>query len=66
MNVGVTRHEFAALAGAALLAPPASAKTGELNTRAIPGSGERLPAVGLGSSSLRCRSRKLDYTCANL
>ena len=50
MTIGVTRREFAALAGAALLAPPASAQTGELMTRAIPGSGERLPAVGLGTA----------------
>jgi aryl-alcohol dehydrogenase-like predicted oxidoreductase len=50
MNVGVTRREFAALAGAAMLSPPAAAQTGELITRAIPGSGERLPAVGLGTA----------------
>ena len=50
MNVGVTRREFAALAGATLLSPPAAAQTGELITRAIPGSGERLPAVGLGTA----------------
>ena len=50
MNVGVTRREFAALAGAAMLAAPAAAQTGELITRAIPGSGERLPAVGLGTA----------------
>jgi aryl-alcohol dehydrogenase-like predicted oxidoreductase len=47
MNVGVTRREFAALAGAAMLSLPAAAQTGELITRAIPGSGEPLPAVGL-------------------
>jgi aryl-alcohol dehydrogenase-like predicted oxidoreductase len=50
MNVGVTRREFAALAGAAMLSVPAAAQTGELITRAIPGSGERLPAVGLGTA----------------
>ena len=50
MNVGVTRREFAALAGAAMLSPPAAAQTGELITRAIPGSGEPLPAVGLGTA----------------
>ena len=50
MNVGVTRREFAALAGAAMLSLPAAAQTGELITRAIPGSGEPLPAVGLGTA----------------
>jgi aryl-alcohol dehydrogenase-like predicted oxidoreductase len=50
MNVGVTRREFAALAGAAMLSVPAAAQTGELITRAIPGSGEPLPAVGLGTA----------------
>jgi len=50
MNVGVTRREFAALAGATLLSPPAAAQPGELIARAIPGSGERLPAVGLGTA----------------
>ena len=50
MNVGVTRREFAALAGTAMLSPTAAAQTGELITRAIPGSGEPLPAVGLGTA----------------
>ena len=50
MNVGVTRREFAALAGAAMLSVPTAAQTGELITRAIPGSGEPLPAVGLGTA----------------
>jgi hypothetical protein len=50
MNITMTRREFAALAGAALLAAPASAQTGELITRAIPASGERLPEAGLGTA----------------
>jgi aryl-alcohol dehydrogenase-like predicted oxidoreductase len=50
MNIAMTRREFAALAGAVVLSPPASAQTGELMTRAIPSSGERLPAVGLGTA----------------
>jgi aryl-alcohol dehydrogenase-like predicted oxidoreductase len=33
-----------------MLSVPAAAQTGELITRAIPGSGERLPAVGLGTA----------------
>ena len=50
MNITMTRREFAALAGAVVLSSPASAQTGEFMTRAIPGSGELLPAVGLGTA----------------
>ena len=50
MTIGVTRREFAALAGAAMFAVPAAAQTGEPIIRAIPRSGERLPAVGLGTA----------------
>ena len=50
MNTGMTRREFVALAAAAVLSGPATAQTGEFITRAIPGSGERLPAVGLGTA----------------
>jgi hypothetical protein len=50
MNITMTRREFAALAGAALLAPPASGQTGELITRAMPSSGERSPTAGLGTA----------------
>ena len=50
MNTGMTRREFVALAGAAVLSGPATAQTSEFITRAIPGSGERLPAVGLGTA----------------
>jgi aryl-alcohol dehydrogenase-like predicted oxidoreductase len=51
MSMRMTRRKFATLAGAALLAPPAHAQTdAALVTRAIPSSGERLPAVGLGTA----------------
>ena len=49
----MTRREFAALAGAGLLARPAFAQTDQpLITRAIPSSGEHIPAVGLGTASI--------------
>ena len=53
----LTRREYlknAALLGAACAVPDALAQTlkpDELITRAIPGTGERLPVVGLGSSA---------------
>jgi aryl-alcohol dehydrogenase-like predicted oxidoreductase len=50
MKSFMTRREFAALAGAAVLARPALAQTDTTLTRAIPSSGERLPAVGLGTA----------------
>jgi aryl-alcohol dehydrogenase-like predicted oxidoreductase len=48
----ITRRDFAALAGAALLAQKALAQNdaAALITRAIPSSGERLPVVGLGTA----------------
>jgi aryl-alcohol dehydrogenase-like predicted oxidoreductase len=48
----ISRRDFAALAAGALLAPPAFAQTDEarLITRAIPSTGERVPAVGLGTA----------------
>lgn len=53
---GITRREFSsALAATALLPQAALAQTGEapsIITRAIPGTGERLPAVGLGTASV--------------
>ncbi len=51
---GVTRRDFTALAAAALLAPRAFAQTHEAPpiTRAIPSTGERIPAVGLGTASV--------------
>jgi aryl-alcohol dehydrogenase-like predicted oxidoreductase len=54
MNIAMTRRDFTlagtAAAGAALLAPLAFAQT--LLTRAIPASGDRLPAVGLGTAQV--------------
>jgi aryl-alcohol dehydrogenase-like predicted oxidoreductase len=48
----MTRREFAIATGAAVLAPPALAQSDALLTRAIPSSGERLPAVGLGTAQV--------------
>jgi aryl-alcohol dehydrogenase-like predicted oxidoreductase len=49
----ISRRDFAALAAGAVLAGPACAQSASaLITRAIPGSGERLPAVGLGTASV--------------
>ena len=51
--MAMTRREFAVMAGAALLSPPVRAQTdAALLTRAIPSSGERLPAVGLGTAQV--------------
>jgi aryl-alcohol dehydrogenase-like predicted oxidoreductase len=50
----ITRRNFAALAGAAVLARKAFAQgdAAPLIERAIPSSGERLPAVGLGTAQV--------------
>jgi aryl-alcohol dehydrogenase-like predicted oxidoreductase len=50
----ITRRDFSALTAAALLTPPAFAQTNEALpiTRAIPSTGERVPAVGLGTASV--------------
>ncbi len=48
----VTRREFAALAATVILAPPAFGQTPALLARPIPASGERLPAVGLGTAQV--------------
>jgi aryl-alcohol dehydrogenase-like predicted oxidoreductase len=51
MTHPITRRHFTALAGAALLASPAAAKTDQPPViRAIPRSGETLPPVGLGTA----------------
>jgi aryl-alcohol dehydrogenase-like predicted oxidoreductase len=51
MSYRITRRDFAALAGGILLATKAVAQTEtELLTRPIPSSGERIPAVGLGTA----------------
>ena len=60
MTMPMTRREFAMLpaaagaaAGAAALAPPVFAQTAApLIARAIPSSGEELPAVGLGTAAV--------------
>ena len=52
--MSLTRRDFTTLAAAALLARPALAQTvgQQLITRAIPASGERIPAVGLGTADV--------------
>lgn len=51
MPIQITRRDFAALAGAALVSPKGLAQTeAPLLMRAIPSSGERIPAVGLGTA----------------
>ncbi len=52
MTIRMTRREFAIATGAAVLAPPALAQSGALLTRAISSSGDRLPAVGLGTAQV--------------
>jgi aryl-alcohol dehydrogenase-like predicted oxidoreductase len=48
----LTRREFGILTTAALMARSARAQTEQLLSRAIPTSGERIPAVGLGTASI--------------
>jgi len=50
--IGVTRREFAGGAAAAALTGPAMAQTQPTLARVIPSSGERLPAVGLGTAQV--------------
>ena len=51
MPIRITRRDLAALAGGFLVSPKAIAQTDTpLITRAIPGSDERIPAVGLGTA----------------
>ena len=52
MTMRMTRRELATLVGAAMLAPTAFAQTAAPLSRAIPSSGERLPAVGLGTDEI--------------
>ena len=52
MSTVLTRREFAACAGASLVAKPVFAQTDTFITRAIPSSGEGVPAVGLGTASI--------------
>src|SRR5579883_3316952 len=48
--MALTRRDFVGLAAASVLARPAQAQMPSLLTRAIPASGERIPAVGLGTA----------------
>lgn len=48
----MTRREFAAGAGAGLLTGPVFGQSDQLLLRAIPSSGEKIPAVGLGTASI--------------
>ena len=46
----ITRREFAAMTAAAITVQPACAQSTETIARAIPRTGERIPAVGLGTA----------------
>jgi aryl-alcohol dehydrogenase-like predicted oxidoreductase len=49
----ITRRDFAVMASAVAVTRPAFGQTGtQLTTRAIPSSGEHLPAVGLGTAQV--------------
>ena len=50
MSHQITRRDFAALAGGLLISTRAVAQNETLLTRAIPSSGEHIPAVGLGTA----------------
>jgi len=52
MTMRMTRREFALLPATALAAPVFAQTAAPLITRAIPSSGERLPAVGLGTAAV--------------
>ena len=53
MTIRMTRRDFAALAGGLLVSPKAMAQADlPLITRPIPGSGEPLPVVGLGTAAV--------------
>ena len=52
MSTALTRREFVALAGAGLLVRPALAQSDSVVMRAIPSSGELVPAVGLGTARI--------------
>jgi aryl-alcohol dehydrogenase-like predicted oxidoreductase len=52
VNTALTRREFAGLVGASIVAPTVLAQADSLLTRAIPSSGELVPAVGLGTASI--------------
>jgi aryl-alcohol dehydrogenase-like predicted oxidoreductase len=48
----ITRRDFAALTAAAMTVQPACAQSTDNMTRAIPRTGESLPAVGLGTAAV--------------
>ncbi|WP_181257083.1 aldo/keto reductase [Pseudaminobacter soli (ex Li et al. 2025)] len=50
MSVNLTRRQFTIASAMACVAFPAFAQTSTLLTRAIPRTGEKLPAVGLGTA----------------
>ena len=52
MTIRLTRREFAATGAAVILAPSAFAQSSAFLSRAIPSSGELLPAVGLGTAQV--------------
>jgi aryl-alcohol dehydrogenase-like predicted oxidoreductase len=52
MTAQMTRRVFVGGVGAAVLTWPAAAQDAQPITRAIPSSGERLPAVGLGTAQV--------------
>ncbi len=52
MSLHLTRREFTMATGAAMLASSALGQTSALLTRAIPSTGELLPAVGLGTAQV--------------
>ena len=53
MAIQITRREFTVLTASAVLTQPTHAETdAQLIVRAIPSSGERLPAVGLGTAQV--------------
>ncbi|MDH6233889.1 aryl-alcohol dehydrogenase-like predicted oxidoreductase [Mesorhizobium soli] len=50
MSVALTRRQFVVAGALACMVSPAPAQTSTVLTRAIPKTGEQLPAVGLGTS----------------
>jgi aryl-alcohol dehydrogenase-like predicted oxidoreductase len=52
MTFHLTRREFAIATGAVMLAPPVCGQASAPIARAIPSSGELLPAVGLGTAQI--------------
>jgi aryl-alcohol dehydrogenase-like predicted oxidoreductase len=59
MPIRMTRRTFAALAGAAMVSPKAIAQTdAPIITRPIPSTGERIPAVGLGTARVFDRANE--------